>query len=111
MTHQHDETVTITSARSSRSADIKRRQIKYLVSMGIRTVCVVGAVVCPSPWRWILVAGAVFLPYFAVVAANVSDGRDEPAPPEFVPEQHVQITSGSNPTPADDHHVNNPRVG
>jgi Flp pilus assembly protein TadB len=68
---QHpDAPVSITTARASRSAEIKHRQNRYLLSMGIRTACFVGAVVTSGVLRWVLVAGAFFLPYIAVVMAN-----------------------------------------
>lgn len=38
--------------------------------MAIRTFCFIGAVISPNPYRWFLIAGAVLLPYFAVVIAN-----------------------------------------
>jgi len=72
----HNPSVTITSARESRSADIRRRQTRYLISMGIRTVCFVLAIVVSGPLRWVLVAAALFLPYVAVVIANASERRE-----------------------------------
>ncbi|HET7327831.1 MAG TPA: DUF3099 domain-containing protein, partial [Nocardioidaceae bacterium] len=60
----------ITSARTSHSADIRGRQNRYLFSMAVRTLCVVLAVVTAGYLRWAFIAGAVFLPYIAVVAAN-----------------------------------------
>lgn len=101
MTQQHDTPVSITSARSSRSDDIKRREVKYLVSMGIRTICFVLAVVLTGPLRWIMVAGAFFLPYFAVVIANAADGRASAGPAEFDDERLPQIgaTPSSEPLP------------
>jgi hypothetical protein len=94
MTQQHDAPVSITSARSSRSEDIRRREVKYLISMGIRTLCFILAIVLPSPERWFLVAAAVFLPYFAVVVANAADGRESAGPARFVREEHPQISAG-----------------
>ncbi len=39
--------------------------------MLVRTLCFIGAVVVGAGWvRWAMVAGAVFLPYLAVVLAN-----------------------------------------
>ena len=38
--------------------------------MAIRTACFVLLVVVDAWYRWIFAAGAVFLPFFAVVAAN-----------------------------------------
>ncbi len=93
MTQQHDVPVSITSARSSRSADIKRREVKYLVSMGIRTVCFVLAIIVSGPFRWVLVGGAVFLPYFAVVLANATDRRGSVGPAQFPAQDLPQISA------------------
>lgn len=67
----------MTDARKSMSDDIRYRQKRYLIHMGIRTVCLVLAVVVPMPLplRIVLVAGAIVLPYIAVVLAN---GGPEP---------------------------------
>ena len=43
---------------------------KYLISMGIRTVCFVGAALTTGWVRWSMVALAVLLPLFAVIIAN-----------------------------------------
>jgi hypothetical protein len=77
----------ITSARSSQTEDAAARTLRYLISMAVRTVCFILAVVVPSPWRWIFVAGAVLPPLFAVVVANVGGGRRSPvsAPVELGP--------------------------
>jgi Protein of unknown function (DUF3099) len=83
--------VTITSARPAHSADIRRREIRYLLSMGIRTACFVLAIVTGGPLRWVLVAGAVFLPYIAVVLANATDRRSYAGPPAFYAEERPQI--------------------
>lgn len=67
----------ITSARRSFAEDQHDRIVKYTVSMSIRAVCLVLAFVVTGPLRWVFVAGAVLLPYVAVVIANA--GR-EPVP-------------------------------
>ena len=46
------------------------RTRRYLVSMGIRTVCFLLAVVASGGLRWVLSAAAVTLPYLSVVFAN-----------------------------------------
>jgi hypothetical protein len=97
MTQQHDAPVNITSARSGRSDDIRRRQARYLVSMAIRTVCFVLAVVLSGPLRWVMVGGAFVLPYFAVVVANAADGRESVGPASFDDQHLPQITSASGP--------------
>ena len=47
--------------------------------MAVRTACVVLAVLTDGPWRWVFVAGAIGLPYVAVVLANA--GRERLADP------------------------------
>ena len=70
------DAVRITTAARSRREEIAARQRRYLISMGIRTLCVIGAVVVGPGWlRWVLIAGAVLLPYVAVVMANATDRR------------------------------------
>jgi Flp pilus assembly protein TadB len=90
-THSSSTPVTITSARPAHSADIRRREIRYLLSMGIRTACFVLAIVTSGPLRWVLVAGAVFLPYVAVVLANATDRRSYAGPPAFYNEDRPQL--------------------
>jgi Protein of unknown function (DUF3099) len=72
---------SITSARLPLKEDVGRRTHRYLVSMAIRTVCVVAAVVADGPLRWVFLAGAVFLPYIAVVLANAGRERVQAAAP------------------------------
>lgn len=67
----------ITSARESLSDDLSRRTHRYLVQMGLRVVCFIGAVVVDNWTRWLLAAGAVVLPYVAVVLANAGRTRGE----------------------------------
>ncbi len=83
MTQHPDQPVSITSARVSRSEDMRRRQMRYLFSMGLRTACFVLAIITTGPLRWVLVAGAVFLPYIAVVLANAADRRTSAGPAHF----------------------------
>ncbi|WP_049573291.1 DUF3099 domain-containing protein [Nonomuraea sp. SBT364] len=77
----------VTDARPSLTADVHRREISYLIKMGIRTICLILAVVLPVPWpyRLLFIAGAVFLPYIAVIGAN-ERGRDAPPPTFHTPE-------------------------
>ncbi|HEX2317054.1 MAG TPA: DUF3099 domain-containing protein [Thermomonospora sp.] len=73
---------TVTDAPLPMSQDIGHRQRRYLVSMGVRTVCFVAAVVtavlgAPVWVAGALVVGALVLPYVSVVVAN---GGREPQP-------------------------------
>ncbi|MEV4099582.1 DUF3099 domain-containing protein [Nonomuraea sp. NPDC049649] len=74
---------TVTDAKPSLSSDIRHRERSYLIKMGIRTICLILAVVVPLPWPYklLFIAGAVFLPYIAVIPAN-ERGKDAP-PPTF----------------------------
>ena len=65
---------SITLAQSGLTADQSARQRRYFISMMIRTACFILTVVLPSPFRWIALAGALTLPYIAVIAANA--GRE-----------------------------------
>jgi len=64
----------ITNAPLALTRDQAGRQKRYFISMMIRTACFILTVVLPSPFRWVALAGAVGLPYFAVVIANA--GRE-----------------------------------
>ena len=75
--------IRITTASSSARADIDHRQRRYLIAMGVRTLCfVVVAVLAvsrvgPGWLPWIFVVGAVVLPYVAVVMANAADTKSD----------------------------------
>lgn len=70
----------ITSAPRSHADDQHSRFVKYTVSMSIRMVCLVLALVVTGPLRWVFIAGAVVLPYVAVVLANASREQAQPPP-------------------------------
>jgi hypothetical protein len=66
---------------------MQQRAGRYLVSMGIRTLCVILVILVPGPLRWVFAVGAIVLPYVAVVAANATGQRRDPplqAPPPMV---------------------------
>jgi hypothetical protein len=70
-TRRDSEVVRITSAPQSRKDELAHRQRRYVVSMGIRTVCFIAAVLVPRGWlTWVLIVAAFVLPYIAVVMAN-----------------------------------------
>jgi Protein of unknown function (DUF3099) len=78
----------ITDAGVSLSDDQVGRTRKYLWSMALRTVCFVGAVIAPSPWRWIMIVAALFLPYLAVVVANAGREKSDGSTVSFVEVRH-----------------------
>lgn len=67
----------ITEVGSGPKSELSGRQVRYLISMGIRTACFLGAVAASGWLRWVLVVGAFALPYFSVVIANA--GRERAA--------------------------------
>ncbi len=72
------EVYTITQANRSLSNEQSGRTKKYLISMAIRTACVLAAIVVPGWPKWLFIAGAVVLPYLAVVMANAGHENDHP---------------------------------
>lgn len=90
----------ITGAQQAHSDDQEQRIGKYLVSMLIRTLCVILALVVPGPLRWVFAAGAVFLPYIAVVMANAGGSRRSAPPPTvFTHSPRAGLSSSSASTP------------
>lgn len=50
--------------------------IKYTIAMSVRVLCIVALLFAHGWWLVVFAAGAILLPYFAVVIANVhSDPR------------------------------------
>jgi hypothetical protein len=75
-----DRVHSITSTQTPLGEDIDRRARRYLVQMGIRTVCFLGSVFTwgrvPTWLSVVMLVSAVVLPYVAVVLANA--GRERP---------------------------------
>lgn len=85
---------------------------RYLASMAVRTGCFVGALLA---WQlgvrggegtsrllalglvWLLLAGAVILPYVAVLAANAGRETVKPTTTAYVPPTPVQIPAATGP--------------
>ena len=80
------------------SDDISYRQRRYLLMMGIRAVCFVIAVVLfTNHFGWLAAipaAGAIFIPYFAVVFAN---GGREPDNTRGFMEYHPNVPATRDP--------------
>lgn len=85
---------SITTAPESPLKDRRRRMIEYSIMMGLRIICIVTVFLVPGWWRLVPVAGAVLLPYFAVVIANVTSQRVDPpksvSPYELTAESSVK---------------------
>jgi Mn2+/Fe2+ NRAMP family transporter len=76
--HGDRDAVRITTASASRNEEIAGRQRRYVISMTIRTICFVAAILVGPGWlRWVLVAAALLLPYVAVVMANATHSKSD----------------------------------
>lgn len=66
---------SITTLPPSPEAERRSRMIKYTVAMAIRVLCIVAMLFVDGWWLAVCAAGAIFLPYFAVVIANVGSPK------------------------------------
>jgi hypothetical protein len=107
-----DEVHRITDARRSHTDDQHARIVKYSVSMAIRAVCLVLALVVTGPARWVFIVGAIVLPYVAVVIANAGREQTPRAPDAWTVSGPRELGPGtSTPPPPEDPHRSDPRAG
>ncbi|MEV0797015.1 DUF3099 domain-containing protein [Kribbella sp. NPDC050281] len=112
MSRRHERTgetvISVTNAQPGRSEDLDSRIARYAWMMSIRIVCFVLAVLTPSPWRWMFIVAAVFLPYIAVVLANTQRSSTvSGAAPFIAPERpaigpHPGVVTQPDPDPDTD---------
>ena len=69
---------SITTLPPSPEAERRARMIKYTIAMSIRVACIFAMLFAQGWWLVVFAAGAVFLPYVAVVLANVSGPTRNP---------------------------------
>lgn len=95
----------VTSLPQSPQDEATHRVRRYALTMGIRTVCFLAiALVQPFGWwTWVFAAGAIFLPYIAVVYANA--GSDSTASTVESPELQLEAPVPAQPAPQSDHDV------
>lgn len=96
-TGQPADVVRITTAPESPQQEMAHRQKRYMISMGIRTACFVGAVLTiRMPWLcWTLIAASFLLPYVAVIMANSATPRVEGTMPPAPGTTRPQLGPGS----------------
>ena len=95
----HPTTPSITTARAGTSVDTSQRLKRYTITMAFRTVCFVLAVTVAHGWlMWVMLAGAVFLPYMGVLLANQANetGLQKPAQ-ESAPVDARQLSANPEP--------------
>jgi hypothetical protein len=86
-----DTVYRVSGVRTSRTEDVRGRQRRYAISMGIRTLCFVGCVLTHGLLRIVLFVAALLLPYIAVVMANAGRARDAEAPVAVVLPSRTQL--------------------
>jgi Flp pilus assembly protein TadB len=97
-----DRPIRITTASAGARADIASRQKRYLIAMGVRTLCfVVVALLAvthagPGWLPWVFVVGAVLLPYVAVVMANAADTKSDGFELQDGPSHDRQLPGGTD---------------
>lgn len=64
---------TVTSVGDAPSAERNQRMRKYAITMGIRMACIAAMPFVRGWWIVLCATGAIFLPYIAVVLANVKN--------------------------------------
>lgn len=76
--HSSHDSVVVTSAGLSHTADMRLRTRRYLITQAIRVACVLLAVLLPvAPvWKIGFIIGSIILPWFGVVAANAGPTVD-----------------------------------
>jgi len=90
---------SITSLPPSPEEERRSRMIKYTVAMGIRMVCIVLLLFVQGWWLLVFALGAIVLPYFAVVFANVQGSG---AVSTVMRPGAVQVFRGPNRGPSND---------
>ncbi|MGO4144337.1 DUF3099 domain-containing protein [Paenarthrobacter sp. YAF11_1] len=97
------EVHSITDAAAAHSEDMRERMIKYAVAMGIRMVCIVLIFVVDGWFKIIAIAGAVFLPWIAVVIANGNDKAEDHSESllDYVAVPEIERSSQPEEAPAD----------
>jgi hypothetical protein len=94
----------VTQARRPMSEDIRYRQHRYLLMMGIRTLCFAIAVVLfVAHLKWLVLipaVGAILIPYIAVIFAN---GGREPDNTRGFLEHRVNLPASRDESAGDKH--------
>ena len=95
----------VTQARRPMSEDIRYRQNRYLIMMGIRVILFAVAIILfVAHLRWLVLipaVGAIFIPYIAVIFAN---GGREPDNVRGFMEHRMNLPARRDPSDSDDDH-------
>ena len=86
---------SITTVGQSPDSERNARMVKYLIAMTIRVVCIVSAIFVEGWLMWVCFAGAIFLPYFAVVIANAQAPKSSTMNPVAVVAKPIAVDLGA----------------
>src|SRR5690349_3779894 len=89
---------SVTSIPRSPEEERRSRMTKYLVTMSIRIVCLVLMLFVHGWWLAVCAAGAILLPYFAVVLGNVGTSWVSRAERPTA----IEVYRGTGAAPGDD---------
>ena len=109
--HHHEQgppVHRITEAQESHRVEQHSRVLKYTISMSVRLACFLAAFFVHGWLQWVFLAGAIVLPYIAVVIANGGADLTKRQPPAeyFAGDEPQMLTSsatgdGPGPTGSD----------
>jgi hypothetical protein len=90
MFRRKSESILITDAPESPARELRRREIRYVIMMSIRALCLIVAAILVSVrpplvglWIGLCVAGMVLLPWLAVILANDRPPRRRGEPSRY----------------------------
>ncbi|GAA1496199.1 DUF3099 domain-containing protein [Paeniglutamicibacter kerguelensis] len=98
--HEHGPQVhRITEARESHTVEQNSRVLKYTISMSVRMLCFLAAFFTHGWIQWVCFAGAIVLPYVAVVIANGGADLTKREPPAefFAGDEPRSLTASPEP--------------
>jgi Protein of unknown function (DUF3099) len=84
---------SVTSVGQAPDEERRDRMRKYLISQVVRVACIILAVVVHGWLMWVFFAGAIFLPYFAVVLANAKGEGEVKSKPTAVVAPTLRISA------------------
>jgi hypothetical protein len=88
---------SITSLPPAPEQERRQRLIKYSITMGVRLLCLAALPFVQGGWMFVVAAGAIFLPYIAVIIANAGS-----LPSQGVIERPSGVVVSQRPTIVDD---------
>ncbi|GAB3802081.1 DUF3099 domain-containing protein [Micromonospora zhanjiangensis] len=109
--------ILITDAARSQNDQLHSRQVRYVVMMGIRAVCLIaGAVLvsfkAPMLWLWLplCLIGMVLIPWLAVLLANDRPPKEEHRLANRLKRQHRDDTPARTLTAEERPHPTHPTI-